>query len=237
MLVPSESQSLGSLRSLSPVRCLPLTDLLLAIGRPHVDYLSLDVEGFEGRVLSGLDLSVISVDIFTIEVPPPKQLDSEQTLVTLEEYRKWFGGWNRKLSATVTNGNHESGNGINPPAYLEIGWLPVDCKLLENCLDVVYARREAFSKSSLLSSYSTGTVTNLINFNSGPKRINHIVARALRHLKTYKDEFCNANLNSRLSRTGSGFGRQRWAAIAQYCSVSSQLPGEEWLRSQVGLER
>ena len=46
--------------------CFPLMSLMLALGRRHVDYFSLDVEGFEYLILQTVPWSVLS--IFTLSV-------------------------------------------------------------------------------------------------------------------------------------------------------------------------
>jgi FkbM family methyltransferase len=39
------------------VKCRTLSDIIASCGHPAIDFLSLDVEGYERQVLSGLDLS------------------------------------------------------------------------------------------------------------------------------------------------------------------------------------
>jgi len=48
--------------------CLPLNSILLALGNPRVDYLSLDVEGAEIDVLRSISWSKIDIKIISIEV-------------------------------------------------------------------------------------------------------------------------------------------------------------------------
>lgn len=48
-----------------------LDDVVEAAGAHHIDFLSLDVEGFESSVLEGLDLSRVSVDVICVENDRP----------------------------------------------------------------------------------------------------------------------------------------------------------------------
>ena len=45
-----------------------LDDILVANHMPHVNFMSLDVEDYEYKVLCGINFSIVSVDVITIEV-------------------------------------------------------------------------------------------------------------------------------------------------------------------------
>ena len=47
--------------------CFPLESLLLALNRTHVDYFSLDVEGFELDVLRSVPLGRLHIDVISVE--------------------------------------------------------------------------------------------------------------------------------------------------------------------------
>ncbi len=49
------------------VPCFPLESLLLVLNRSHVDYFSLDVEGFELPVLKSIPFDKIHIDSFSVE--------------------------------------------------------------------------------------------------------------------------------------------------------------------------
>ena len=49
------------------VPCVPLTDILTALGLSHLTFYSLDVESHELMVLQTLDLSVVSVELLLVE--------------------------------------------------------------------------------------------------------------------------------------------------------------------------
>ena len=50
------------------VQCYPLYSLLLAAGNPTVDYLSLDVEGAELKVLRTIPFSEVDIRVMSVEV-------------------------------------------------------------------------------------------------------------------------------------------------------------------------
>ncbi|CAK8999612.1 Hypothetical protein SCF082_LOCUS6143 [Durusdinium trenchii] len=50
------------------VTCLPLKDILEAVGHLEVDFWSLDIEGAEGAVLEATDFSKVKVGVMTIEM-------------------------------------------------------------------------------------------------------------------------------------------------------------------------
>ena len=55
-------------RKLYSVQCIPLLTLLLAMGNPTVDYLSLDIEGAELPVLRTIPFDKIDVRTLSVEV-------------------------------------------------------------------------------------------------------------------------------------------------------------------------
>ena len=63
----SEVEFSGKVRSRYKVPVRRLADVLDERGIKHVDFVSLDVEGAETRVLNGIDFSKVEIDYFTIE--------------------------------------------------------------------------------------------------------------------------------------------------------------------------
>ena len=61
------------------VQCFPLYSLILGAGNPTIDYLSLDIEGAELKVLqtipfSEVDIRVVSVEVLHVEKREVKKL-------------------------------------------------------------------------------------------------------------------------------------------------------------------
>lgn len=50
------------------VQCFPLQSVLVALGNPIVDYLSLDVEGSEFPILKSLDWDKVDISIISVEM-------------------------------------------------------------------------------------------------------------------------------------------------------------------------
>ena len=50
------------------MQCFPLYSLVLAAGNPTVDYLSLDIEGGELKVLQTIPFSKVDIRVMSIEV-------------------------------------------------------------------------------------------------------------------------------------------------------------------------
>ena len=50
------------------MQCFPLYSLVLAAGNPTVDYLSLDIEGAELKVLQTIPFSKVDIRVMSIEV-------------------------------------------------------------------------------------------------------------------------------------------------------------------------
>ena len=73
--------------------CFPLESLLLALNRTHVDYFSLDVEGFELDVLRSLPLGRLHIDVITVEFLHAREHASE--------YRRLMTEHGYSLYATV----------------------------------------------------------------------------------------------------------------------------------------
>ena len=73
------------------VQCFPLYSVLMALGNPHVDYFSLDIEGAEAPVLQNLPWDKVNVTSWTIEINhageifPESQEDIRQLM-----YRKGY---------------------------------------------------------------------------------------------------------------------------------------------------
>ena len=50
-----------------PVYCFPLYSILLAMNQTHVDYFSLDVEGFELEILKTIPFDKLDITTFSVE--------------------------------------------------------------------------------------------------------------------------------------------------------------------------
>ena len=70
------------------VQCFPFYSMLLAMGRTHVDYLSLDVEGAELAILRTIPFDKVTIDILTIEYLVHG--DTMATAKKLNETREFF---------------------------------------------------------------------------------------------------------------------------------------------------
>ncbi|XP_046638252.1 uncharacterized protein LOC124316381 [Daphnia pulicaria] len=69
------------------VQCFPLYSILLAVGRTHVDYFSLDVEGSEYKMLKTIPWSKVNIKTLTVEwnhIP-----EGEPELTRLMEHNKF----------------------------------------------------------------------------------------------------------------------------------------------------
>ena len=74
------------------VVCFPLNAVTAALGRTHVDYLSLDVEGPELEILHTVDWTRLRVDVIAVEyrVHGRVEIDQPATLKKLSELRQFF---------------------------------------------------------------------------------------------------------------------------------------------------
>ncbi|XP_023332685.1 uncharacterized protein LOC111704627 [Eurytemora carolleeae] len=61
------------------MQCLPLTSLILALGNPRVDYLSLDIEGAEYNVLKTIDWSRVDIRVISVETQFISEFGLEST--------------------------------------------------------------------------------------------------------------------------------------------------------------
>ena len=99
-------------------QCFDFYSLLLAVGKTHVNYFSLDVEGPELDILETIPFDRVTIDIFTIEYRIWEgRIMKEESLAKLQKLRTFFK---------------------NTGLYEEVGIIPAakDC-----CgLDVVFKR-------------------------------------------------------------------------------------------------
>ena len=101
------------------MQCFDFYSLLLAVGRTHVNYFSLDVEGPELDILETIPFDRVTIDIFTIEYRVwAKGVRKKQSLAKLRKLRTFFK---------------------NTGLYEEVGIIP---QWNEDCcgLDVVFKR-------------------------------------------------------------------------------------------------
>jgi len=73
--------------------CFPLESLLLALNQTVVDYLSLDVEGFELDVLRSLPLGRLHIDVISVEFLHARE--------PVAEYQRLMADQGYSLYATV----------------------------------------------------------------------------------------------------------------------------------------
>ncbi|XP_013412953.1 uncharacterized protein LOC106175473 [Lingula anatina] len=64
-VIPKREQNL--IEGKSRIQCFPIRSLLAAVGRTHVDYFTLDVEGAEIEILKSFPWEHVTVDVWTIE--------------------------------------------------------------------------------------------------------------------------------------------------------------------------
>ena len=98
------------------VQCFSLNSIMAAIGVRHIDFMVLDVEGSELPVLETIDLTQLTIDVFSIEYSDGNRTSK---VSKLEEIRSFF---NRTGS------------------YKEVGTLPVGAKV-DDAQDVVFVRK------------------------------------------------------------------------------------------------
>ena len=106
------------------VQCFPLLSLTLALGRNHVDYLSLDVEGPEVEILRTIPFEDLTIDVLTIEyrICNKNQIQKEGSLAKLKQIREVMG---------ITE------------LYKEVSLLPKNVTDA-NGVDVVFGRKDLF---------------------------------------------------------------------------------------------
>lgn len=66
--VNRELEQHGDKRKYFDVNCFQLSDILRSRGVKHVDYLSIDTEGSEMQVLSGINFDEVEIDVIDLEV-------------------------------------------------------------------------------------------------------------------------------------------------------------------------
>ncbi len=74
-------------------QCFPLYSILLALGNPHIDYFSLDVEGPELDIIKTLPLHQVIIDLFSIEyrcLHSNMSINEEASLAKLSRIREYF---------------------------------------------------------------------------------------------------------------------------------------------------
>lgn len=86
----SEQSQLGGETQVIKCRCCKLTDELLSLNITHVDFMSIDVEGGELKVLEGLDLKAIDVRVLLIEDNYPDRFEPIDQLLRSYGYNHKF---------------------------------------------------------------------------------------------------------------------------------------------------
>ena len=79
------------------LQCLPISSIIMAMGNPIIDYLSLDIEGAELRVLKTIDFDKIKINVISFEYAKIGNIFSE-THTHMKYFMKQKG---YKLYATV----------------------------------------------------------------------------------------------------------------------------------------
>ena len=62
-----EESSLQDTASARQVYCYPFFTMMLALGQTHIDYFSLDVEGFELEILKTIPFDKLDISVLTVE--------------------------------------------------------------------------------------------------------------------------------------------------------------------------
>lgn len=72
------------------VECYPLISILLAVGKTKIDFLSLDVEGSEEKILKAIPWDKIDIDFVTIEVAvsDPKEITRIMNIAGYKVYKE-----------------------------------------------------------------------------------------------------------------------------------------------------
>lgn len=68
MLGILDGSAVNDTQDIYKVQCFPLYSILLAIGRTHIDYFGLDVEGSEYKILKTIPWHKIYVQVKTISL-------------------------------------------------------------------------------------------------------------------------------------------------------------------------
>ena len=67
-------------RSRYQLRCYPLFSLLLALGNPRVDFLSLDIEGAELAVLRTVPWDKVDIELVMVEINHSDKAELDRTM-------------------------------------------------------------------------------------------------------------------------------------------------------------
>ena len=91
-LIAGLRKSITKGRKQYKVQCFPLYSLILAAGNPVIDYLSLDIEGAELKVLqtipfSEVDIRVMSVEVLHVEKREVKKLMAKNGYKVLRDLK------------------------------------------------------------------------------------------------------------------------------------------------------
>ena len=72
-IIQKELVELGGSKELLEVECIPINELLQMLPTNKIDYLSIDTEGSEFRILQTLDFSFYDIDVIGFEVLTPRK--------------------------------------------------------------------------------------------------------------------------------------------------------------------
>jgi len=78
----------SNMRSKYPVRCFPLYSLILAMGSPRVDFLSIDIEGAELAVLKTIPWEKVEIELVMLEVEHSDR-EALAEIMTKAGYSQW----------------------------------------------------------------------------------------------------------------------------------------------------
>ena len=70
-----------NMRSSYQLRCYPLFSLLLALGNPRVDFLSLDIEGAELAVLRTVPWDKVDIELVMVEINHSDKAELDRTML------------------------------------------------------------------------------------------------------------------------------------------------------------
>jgi hypothetical protein len=88
------------------IKATTLTKLLNDLKVRHVDFFSLDVEGYETEVLRGIDFSTITFDFIFVEtrIENEEEIDSILTQANMKMTHQWLNpSYSNRLYARVEN--------------------------------------------------------------------------------------------------------------------------------------
>lgn len=79
-------QASSEANQVRPVYCFPLYSVLLALNQTHIDYFSLDVEGFELDILKTIPFDKLDISVFSVEYAHAKDGEAYKQFMEKKGY-------------------------------------------------------------------------------------------------------------------------------------------------------